>query len=157
MGKCVDCGYLSWNSPTKVEFHEIPAWYRKAGPDPLSRPPAACFRGMVDFLCEWSKEGREEFAGDLFKATRSQRQEVMRRVINKERNCDGFYPYSQGHSPKEHLSIQRNQEWQQRMATEQRGWQEGMNRRALIWGIVATVAGTVIATLAASFLAGLFG
>ena len=154
MVKCVDCGYLSWNLPIKVEFHEIPTLYRKAGLDPLATPPVACFRGMTDFLSECYEEDSGVFDDEL---AESQRRGVMRRVINKERNCNGFYSYSQGHSPKEHRSIQRNQEWQQRMATEQRGWQESMNRRALIWGIVATVAGTVIATLAASFLAGLLG
>ena len=156
MAKCVDCAYLSWHSPIKVEFHEIPALHRKAGLDPLAKR-VACFRDMADFLLECYEEDGGVFDIGDYEIAEPQIRDLMRRIINKERNCDGFYPYSQGHSPKEHRSIQQNQEWQQRMATEQRGWQEGMNRRALIWGIVATVAGTVIATLAASFLAGLLG
>ena len=143
MVKCVDCGYLSWHSPLKVEFEEIPAWYRGAGSQ-VAVKRVDCFRGMADLF----SEGYEEANGYDYELTESLFRDAVRRVIDKERDCDGFYSYSQGHSPKEHLSIQRDQEWQQRMAKEQREWQERMERKTLIWGIIATVIVTVIATLA---------
>ena len=167
MVKCVDCGYLSRHSPLEVEFHEIPTLERQVGPDPQAIPGVACFRAKVNYLSECFKEGEEEFAIDFFEGTISQKRDVMRWVINKERDCGGFYSYAQGHSPKEHLSIQRGQEWQERMANEQREWQESMatkqqewqermGSKTLHWGLITMGVILVLATLAAPFLASLF-
>ena len=154
--KCVDCGYLSRHSPLKGEFHEILAFYRKSGSLLLNGGSVGCFRGMADLHLEGYKE--VEGVLDLYDSDLAETlfRSAVRMAIDKERDCDGFYSFSQGHSPKEHLSIQRGQEWEQSMAKEQREWQGRMQRKTLIWGIIATVIVTAIATLSAPFLPSLF-
>ena len=156
MVKCVDCGYLAWHSPLKGEFSEIPAFYRESGPLLFDRGRVGCFRGMANLHLEGYKEVEGELDLDDSNLAETLYIGAVRTAIDKERECDGFYPYAQGHSPKEHLSIQLGQEWEQHMANDQREWQARMQRKMLKWGIIASVIVTAIATLAAPLLASLF-
>ncbi len=156
MVKCTDCGYLAWHSPLKGEFSEIAAWYRESSRLMLNVGRVGCFRGMADLLAEGYEEANGALDIDDSELAESLFRDAVSRVIDKERNCDGFYSFSQGHSPKEHLSIQRDQEWQLRMAKEQQEWQGRIQRKMMIWGIIASVIVTAIATLSAPFLASLF-
>lgn len=120
--KCVSCGYLALQPISRLDhrpgksgeatpyrpnaFYEVDTYSRhrldldshcpEGFVGPIKTSPA-CFRGVASLVAE-IRYYSEEHGGER-KAT-----EV---VIKQQRNCDSWYPYVDGLSPKEHLFMQR--------------------------------------------------
>ena len=157
MEKCADCGFLAsrnvqtrWLEETEEEIRRegglVVAWNTGK---PLGRfEPPICFRQNTDY---------KPVAFTTFVDTKAVKAE-----INKERNCDLFTEWKQGHSPREHLDMINQQLWleyQDRKEKEDKEWREKQEQRAdrrhkwdlIILGFVATAA-IVAATIIAAFI-----
>lgn len=116
-GNCINCGYLFQHSRTQEGEHEFKARQREYGQLP-SQNTLRCFRHAAD-LTEEVKAAEVEVSqeeawtpehdGDDRRAT------AVRRVIQKDRNCDRFYAWVEHFGPKWHY-----EDWRMRDLEEMR-------------------------------------
>ena len=140
-GRCVSCGFLAKrvmptgsSTPMFYEFDEVGRQLGKGfieepwhSPETKIVTVPACIRGAANLLGEC---GAEHASGaDLDDSTK--------RVINRDRNCPKWYPYTPGLDPVRHLEEfrrleieQRREEFEERMENERQAFEERLAQRA---------------------------
>lgn len=127
-GKCKSCGFLSkrsqhgYGSPTPT-YYEITQEERR-GNTFFERwelsgrsvtTDLACFRGCADLPSEYSKAPNQ-----------SDRTAKARLVIDRDRQCAGWYPFKSGFNPMEHFLWYQEQEREK----DRRAFEERLSQRA---------------------------
>jgi hypothetical protein len=100
-----------------------------------------CFKHAADLRAEIDAVGKDPVNGPS--------NQWRIEVIQKLRECDRFFSWQRGFSPKEHAEMLREQEyreWQERQAEAQRR-SANLSLGVAIVGIVVAVGGTIIAAL----------
>jgi len=113
--KCSECGFLAFRAKGNLEFVEAEDFIRSGYqiPTSLVHPMPFCFVRKLDFRTTYGWNPRSMGIGDT---------EIFP-VIVEERECDGFTPWQQGFSPKEHRE----------MLDEQRRLRLEANIRQMAW------------------------
>lgn len=155
-GRCFSCGFLAAHNN---RWHEVIDEDRVRGNltrdfgtgyerEVNTRP--ACFRHAFDLGSEWQREvdklkstEQASMAADLASTA----------VMQTDRHCDDWYPYTPGFSPKEHLEELRAHEMEEDRQRFQRdmaaieGRFQAFSKR---WTITAVVVGVIAALIGAT-------
>jgi hypothetical protein len=96
--RCVSCGFLSrFDIGGDSQLHDVGAWTRANGDFRGSIP--ACFRQKADLFREMREEQQKRTEDGAY----THPTVAGGLVLNLERNCDRWYPFQPGLSPKDHL------------------------------------------------------
>jgi len=137
MVRCADCGFLCVRRHSDRQLCEVEADIRKTWHIPIEdkrriyRDLPLCFVRKADL----------QAGGDADKPA------TVLRIIQAERECDGFTPWHQGYSPREHkdmLDAKAMQAWMVEQRNSDRWWNlcnAGVSAliSALVAGIVSIV------------------
>lgn len=124
--KCADCGFLGLRcTDTNIKLIEAELQFRQTGEVPPRGDGAGydafpvCFPGACIFREETSSAAKQ-----------------IAEVLAKERKCDSFTRWKQGHSPKEHWEMLDRQwmlEFQAKREDEFRRWQRDADQADKQW------------------------
>ena len=149
MVKCADCGYLSVRSRVDHSLGDATIDFRERGavpnrtddrgmnPNPLHEKIPLCFAGQT-------------YLGDAIKNvnTKSNLNDEVKTIINKEIDCKEFTKWRQGFTPKEHREMIDREGMQKREEERRR------NDRKWHWvELIAIIMGTGLFTLLGAWIA----
>jgi len=108
-GACISCGYLSQLSRHQAGQHELNAKHRANGRLP-SDNTLWCWRRAANLQKEADEAEQEIRQSGTFQAADpqdSERAAAVRRVVQKGRDCEKWYRWTEHLTPKEHYEEER--------------------------------------------------
>ena len=118
-GSCINCGFLSQArvALNVTDFVEVPANMRASGN--FGNDCIHCFVREANLHQDALSLGTPAVGAGRY------RDECVRQVIEKRRNCPRWYPWSEGYGPKEHSDEQKARE----LEKDRRRYEERMEER----------------------------
>ena len=119
-GKCVSCGFLALfvaDNRSQTQYFEFNAGRRLSGRAEKVSPTA--FQGDVDCIVSCYRTAANLYKECVDIGLKKPTEEFLKvlEVINKDRNCDRWYEYIPGFSPKEHLEMLKSAELEESRRT----------------------------------------
>ena len=132
-GQCINCGFLGkrMRNPHFSECREATPWERAEG--------HIGDKGESDRYMPWCFINKAHLARETSELVDDRPiTEKVGQVITRPRDCDGWYPWTEGLDPKEHYEEHKmrqleesRRQFEQRLAEDKRNWEKWLAEREI--------------------------